>query len=344
MPLPIDYATENIDAVIATAQNLVGEEVAGAELCVSGGNNRVYRIRTEKGSFAAKYYGAVDGDGRDRLEHEFRGLRFLHNSGARAAVPKAIAVDRRERCAIYEWIDGRVPDAHDSEDVGAVVGLLTHLHGARTSAGAEFLSPATESVFRSGELCAQIERRLDRLDPIAASDPELRGFLAGQLRPEFERRAGTLRERLSDGELPLERRTLSPSDFGFHNALRGPDESLVFIDFEYFGWDDPVKATADFLLHPAMTLSANERRAFLDGALALYGSDSGFLARLAACYPLYGIRWALIILNEFVPELWARRTFSGKGEDWAGAKREQLRKARVKLEAIQAYNEGQFIS
>lgn len=344
MPLPIDYATENIDAVVATAEDLIGDKVVAAQLCVSGGNNRVYRIRTEEASFAAKYYGTLDGDRRDRLEHEFSGLRFLQSSGVRAAVPKAIAVDRHERCAIYEWIDGRVPDAHDREDVAAVVSLLESLHRARGSAGAESLPPATESVFRPGELCAQIERRFARLEPIAASDRELRSFLGEQLRPEFQRRAEAIRKTLSDAELPLERRTLSPSDFGFHNALRRADESLVFIDFEYFGWDDPVKATADFLLHPAMMLSATERRAFLDGALALYGGETSFLPRLAASYPLYGIRWALIILNEFVPELWARRRFSGKGEDWVGAKREQLRKAQVKLETIRAYNEGQFIS
>jgi hypothetical protein len=344
MPSSIDHATEDHDAVVATAQHLCGDTVIGAELCVSGGNNRVYRIRTENASFAAKYYGAIDADGRDRLSHEFDGLRFLQTSGIHPPVPKAIAVDRSARCAIYEWIDGRVPETHDAGDVAAVVTLLKNLHAARASADAAALPAATESVLRLDELCAQIDRRFDRLEPIAANDPGLRNFLTGQLRPEFERRAGTLRGTLTNAELAPDKRTLSPSDFGFHNALRRPDRSLVFIDFEYFGWDDPVKATADFLLHPAMILSANEKQAFLDGAFALYGGDPNFLPRLAASYPLYGIRWALIILNEFVPELWGRRTFSGKGEDWVGAKREQLGKAQIKLEAIRAYNEGQFIS
>jgi hypothetical protein len=58
-----------------------------------------------------------------------------------------------------------------------------------------------------------------------------------------------------DAELAEEMRTLSPSDFGFHNAIRKTDGTLCFIDFEYFGWDDPVKLTADFLHHPGMALS-----------------------------------------------------------------------------------------
>ena len=42
-------------------------------------------------------------------------------------------------------------------------------------------------------------------------------------------------------------RTLSPSDFGFHNALKRSDGRIVFLDFEYFGWDDPAKMTAEEL-------------------------------------------------------------------------------------------------
>ena len=136
--------------------------------------------------------------------------------------------------------------------------------------------------------------------------------------------------------------TLSPSDFGFHNALRRAGGSITFIDFEYFGWDDPVKLSADFLWHPAMQLSKGERLQFLEGVTGLYGADPSFSSRLAARFPLYGIRWSLIILNEYLPKLWDRRTFSGKGGDWAAAKREQLRKARLTLAAVRSYKEGSY--
>ena len=58
------------------------------------------------------------------------------------------------------------------------------------------------------------------------------------------------------------RRSLSPSDFGFHNALLEADGRLTFVDFEYFGWDDPVKIVADVMLHPGMGLSADHGRRF----------------------------------------------------------------------------------
>ena len=55
-------------------------------------------------------------------------------------------------------------------------------------------------------------------------------------------------------EIAPECRTLIPSDLGAHNALRGADGSLYFLDFEYFGWDDPVTSIANFIMHPGMQL------------------------------------------------------------------------------------------
>ena len=58
---------------------------------------------------------------------------------------------------------------------------------------------------------------------------------------------------------------------GSNDALRQTDGRLRYVDFDYFGWDDPAKLTADFLLHPAMQLSADDR--------------SGFVRRMMAALP-----------------------------------------------------------
>lgn len=310
-----------------------------ATICGGGANNRVYQIQTRAGAFAMKSYGPLDD--RDRLGHEFDGLRFLKSSGIGRALPDALAVDRVERCALYEWIEGTPALEHDPADIVATLELMAAMHAARLDGGAAALPEATEAVLRPGDLERQITLRLERLAEVAPAEPELAEFLADEVRPEFERRVAHYR--LGGFEtLPAARRTLSPSDFGFHNALRRPDRTLCFLDFEYFGWDDPVKLVSDFLLHPGMTLSGPEKEDFLEGARALYAADADFSARASACFPLYGIRWVLIILNEFLPQLWARRAFSGKGGDWEGAKRAQLRKARAKLDVLRSHPEGHF--
>ena len=42
-----------------------------------------------------------------------------------------------------------------------------------------------------------------------------------------------------------------------------------------------------------------------------------FRARLNAFYPLFGLRWALIVLNEFLPDCWRGGSWRCE-ESWAG--------------------------
>lgn len=328
------------DELVAVAQRLCGAAVIATECCAGGGNNRVYRIETSRDAFALKVYGAADD--RDRLGHEFDGLRFLKACGIAGSLPAALAADRAVGCALYEWIDGVPVAQHGEPEMREVLDLLGALHRARAAGRAAALPVAAEAVLRLSDVTRQIQDRVDRLADVTTSEPELAVFLNEELRPEIERRFAALADWDVDAPLGAARRTLSPSDFGFHNALRRPDGSLAFIDFEYFGWDDPVKLAADFLWHPAMELSESDRSQFVQGVNDLYGDDRTFAARFAVCYPLYGLRWTLIILNEFLPQRWARRTFAGRGGDWAAAKRGQLRKARTAYAALHSKAEGHF--
>lgn len=334
---------ESRQAISRIAASLCGQEVIDVRVCGGGANNRVYRIQTLDQTFALKSYGTKALGDRDRLGHEYEGLKFLKARGIGTELPATIAVDREARCALYEWIDGTPPLEHGPEDVSALLDLLAKMHEASQVPAAMAIPFATEAVLRLSDLIEQINGRFARLKGVLEAEPELAEFLHRDLIPETRRRMCVLRDRDLNVRLPANKRTLSPSDFGFHNALRRPNGSLCFIDFEYFGWDDPVKLSADFLWHPAMDLSQAECEGYIKGVLRLFGDDPDYRPRLAACYPLYGVRWILIILNEFLPQMWARRTFSGKGGAWEGAKRAQLRKARAKLATLKAYPEGHSI-
>ena len=68
---------------------------------------------------------------------------------------------------------------------------------------------------------------------------------------------------------------------------------------------------------------------FARGAYRLYRGDPGFAERLDALYPLYGLRWATITLNEFISENWARRSFARGESDRERVLSKQLKKARM---------------
>ena len=102
---------------------------------------------------------------------------------------------------------------------------------------------------------------------------------------------------------------LSPSDFGFHNAILEESDDLVFLDFEYFGLDDPVKLMADFVWHPGMKLSNSQKRDWIKGAFGIFDAP-GLTKRFKSAWPLYGLRWSLIVLNEFLEDGWHKRAYA----------------------------------
>ena len=167
--------------------------------------------------------------------------------------------------------------------------------------------------------------------------PALKQFLEGDFCPMLERLAA---KAPVEAELPGEQRTLSPSDFGFHNALRRPEGRLVFLDFEYFGWDDPAKMISDFLLHPALELPERLKQRFAAGMYRRFSANKSLAKRVETVYPLFGLKWCLIMLNEFVPEDMQRRGFASGGSlDRASTQARQLEKARRMLARIEREHE-----
>src|SRR5215831_16092946 len=92
---------------------------------------------------------------------------------------------------------------------------------------------------------------------------------------------------------------------------------------------------AVFLLHPAMNLSASARRLFTSALLRHFADWPRLLPRLEALYPLFGLKWCMIMLNEFLPEALLRRQFAAiTPAEHTALQLEQLAKARNMLNAI----------
>lgn len=320
-----------IAAEVASA--LLGRVVSVARLATGGRNSRIWYVRGGSGSFALKQYPSRRDDPRDRLSTEVGALRLMERCCI-DVVPRVLGVDGERGFALLSWIDGGAVTTVGDAEIDSAVAFLAAIHGSRGAPGAAEQPLAAEACLSGAELERQLAARLSGLQKVAANETELVDFLEHSFAPQFAARSHEAQRRIGaaglafGAELPQEWRSLVPSDFGFHNSLRRPDESLAFVDFEYFGWDDPVKLTADILLHPGSTLAAPQRARFRRAATQLYGGDPGFAARLAAYLPLFGLRWVLILLNEFIPERWQRRVLAGDEGSWSEAKVRQLARAR----------------
>jgi hypothetical protein len=138
----------------------------------------------------------------------------------------------------------------------------------------------------------------------------------------------------TSNSLPFEKRILSPSDFGFHNAILKRDNVVTFLDFEYAGWDDPAKMIGDFFSQVAIPIQPKFLDEFLENAF-----DTNFLVpetkiRLLALLDPCKIKWCCIILNIFFTRHLNRRVFSNPSINVESLKINQLKKANYLLESL----------
>jgi len=322
------------------ARALVGAAAEIEHLLAGGRNSRIYHVRSGVGEFALKQYPSRDDDPRDRLSTEVGALTLMERYRI-DTVPRVAGVDRDRGFALLSWIDGVPITEISGTDIDAAARFLAAIHALRTTPWAKEQPSAAEACLSGAEIERQLMARLERLQGLSG-EGDLARFLNHTFGPALECEIVKAKTRVKAAgldfaaDLPQEWRSLVPSDFGFHNSLRRRDGSLAFVDFEYFGWDDPVKLSADIMLHPGRPLAPVQCRHFRELAVGLYGSDPSFAARLDAYLPLFGLRWVMILLNEFIPERWQRRILAGARQSWADAKAEQLMRASEFLAAFPA--------
>ena len=321
---------------VALGSRLAGRPVLAAYPARAGGNNRVFRLDMADGScLSLKYYPQQSIDGRDRLGQEYEALSFLARQGS-TLTPQPIARDADKNCALYEWFDGEAAVLRPQEDdADQLANFLIELQRLCSADGARDLRNASASIFSPAEAVAQYQQRLSRLQRAASGHPHLREFLDRRLVPSgatvirrLEQRYASLGWNLGT-PLGLAYRVLSPSDFGLHNALRGQDGQLRFVDFEYFGWDDPVKLMSDTAIHPGSDLPESGASRLIERLSAVFeAKDPSFAVRRDVLYPLFGVIWCLIILNDYLPESRSRRVLAAQGSDLEARLAGQLDKAR----------------
>ncbi len=327
----------------ACAARLLEVANVSAAPVAGGGNNRIYRIDTGDNAYAIKFYPRQNADPRDRLGQEFTALELMAAHGI-DCIPKPIASDPHAACAIYQWIDGTPPTLVSDADIDAMAAFAKKLADLCRDPVAAKIAPASASCFSGIDSVTQFNERLARLRGVS-DGAALHAFLDDALAPAFTSLAVRARELYSGAGLDFQRpltvdaQTLSPSDFGLHNAIRRADGTLAFVDFEYFGWDDPVKMIADAMWHPGSALEGNTVKRFHDTMIAFFQDRDGetLRTRFDALNPLFGMIWCLILLNEFLPERWARRVAAGNSDDFRQVRERQLQAARALFKRVNEY-------
>jgi phosphotransferase family enzyme len=338
--------SETDEALLALGRRLTEQAVRGRMLSLArlagGRNNRVYRLETENGPpLVLKRYFSDPRDTRDRRGAEWNFVNHAWSRGIRL-VPEPLAFDAIERAGLYGFVEGRKLAASEltQAHVDAAIDFVLAVNARPRPA----LANASEACFSLAEHIATVEQRVARLiklDPTAPHADAAQRLVSARLLPAWNAvkmrlAAGAEAAGLAkDQALGADERCLSPSDFGFHNALLGDEGQLTFLDFEYAGLDDPAKLVSDFFCQPEVPVPRAYHGHFIDRMAERLPLDAAAVARCRLLLDTYRIKWACIVLNDFVPLGSARRAFANES-DRAIRCANQLAKAEAGMAELEA--------
>jgi hypothetical protein len=301
-----------------TIEKLLNCNVSELSNIGKSGNSSVFKIKIASGDvFAVKFYPSLVLDSRDRIGVEYEALNFFYSIEG-INVPKPIAINAEDLLAVYEWIPGARPQINLSS-VKAMLAFMKTSNDIRESADARRMKFAIDCCLSGESIQGQLLKRVSRLEAVV-DDVDLEKFI----NLKFKKLLNELD--FESQILGPEFCCLSPGDFGPHNMIFD-NQKYYFIDMEYFGWDDPVKQVCDVILHPGFILPKELSNFFLIESVKLYGHyDTEFRNRLLKHFLPFGLRWILIILNEFLPEKWNIKVHAGN-DNYDYKKKIQLAKA-----------------
>ncbi len=279
------------------------------EPLAGGINNQVFRCRSGAHRLVIKGYTQRHAKQHDRFKAE---TEFLHYAQlvAPECVPKLLYSDQEMQSVVLEHVEGerfQEGTSPDTTDVNQAVAFIRWLNADLELASRHVSGDAAEGFLRLTDHLQNINQRIAAMGaehlPIHLRARAVE--VIRHLKRRLERLEEATQEQIVTGRcddaLDPSARCVSPSDFGFHNALRTPS-GVKFLDFEFAGWDDPTKLVADFDLQPKVPVRPRKR--ILSDAMPR--PTKGLAARYSVLFPMLELKWGCIILAPLDPIRWTQ--------------------------------------
>jgi predicted Ser/Thr protein kinase len=274
---------------------------------LSGGiNNDVYRVDTALRSYVLKSYPTVHSSNRDRMKAEIEFLQYA-TTVAPGFVPRLFQFDFKTRTVLMEFINGKTfqeGNALKESHVYEAIRFFEILNQDREAAKRYISMDAAEAFLKLSDHLTNIDHRTSVLTTshlpkaLVNESRQLINMLDERYKNVRKRTVDAIRKGEVKDAINLEERCISPSDFGFHNAIKTKGR-ILFIDFEFAGWDDPAKASLDFVLQPRIPVVA--KQTILREVLTKQNNEENN-RRITLLSDILRIKWLCIILSVLNPQ------------------------------------------
>lgn len=317
-------------------QRYFDEKITSFERINHVGNNILYKVALPSGNKLLKKYSKFHAQNWPRGEREFKSLKYLWEMGFRE-IPKPFGFYPKDNIGIYSFEDGRILKQEEvgEREILALSDFIVKLH----SLDARGFPIASTAVLCPDDYAKDLEIRIKNLEEQSNHEKvnaENKRFLYKDIAPFVKKLVVDFRKKYSkeelSKELPLDQQRLNLGDFGIHNVLIS-ENKYVFLDFEYFGREDPVKELLGFLHHDKhLKISNDLKKKFVENYLRKTNAPASLEERMYAADPMKGATFLLVYLNVLKSKYLEQ--LRGQGADIESVVQERIAKAKYKLENI----------
>ena len=323
-------------------RNFISPEDCAMRLIRKGGNNRLYTVEHGSKKFVLKENPRQVRTAQFRLLRETEFLLFA-GKYAKTYVPSLIDYDLQSGLTLMSFEEGtdRFDLLKQPESLNGAVNFYKSLNGFASAEDKAKLRFAAEACFSRQEYIHSMEKRLSDITSITVEDDlteriknisvELTSIWK-QVKLELEK-ASNWELETKTVQQKFSQLCVSPSDFGFHNAILTKDNRIKFIDFEYAGLDDPAKLICDFFEQVAVPVPHKLKHRFMSDILEGNKNREQIVEREFLLRPFFKLKWICIILNIFINRLSVQEKLAGQfeGQNISVFKENQIEKALLKL-------------
>tara|TARA_A100001015_G_scaffold283331_1_gene348544 strand:- start:2483 stop:3469 length:987 start_codon:yes stop_codon:yes gene_type:complete len=291
----------------------------------SGKNNKIYKINVDKKIVILKSY---FGEKKLRIKKELQFYRYLNQQKIKNVVTP-IAFELNKNFLILPYIDGNKIRKIEDKHIIKISNFINKINKKKNFKKLDLAVEGIKNRKKYISICYNRIKKLKLVSKRSVINKKLQYFLNQEIIPTFKILKKKLNEKnildKVDYKLYKKDMIISPSDFGFHNVIES-NKKLIFFDFEYSGYDDPVKLVCDFYCQPNKKISLEQKEKFKNSIIKKFKNYEKIDYLISQLLPLHYLKWCCIILNEFIPSKLSIRNHAGQVNN--NTLKKQLIKAR----------------
>ena len=276
----------------------VGNDFKLSLLRAHGVNSGVYLVERASERWVLKLYGAKRGVADPlRLQREVAMYRHVEQIGIQCA-PKLVSYNEEIQASLLTFAEGKatpVQGAGNSWHIAAI-DFVTAIQSGTTAMTSGTFPRGADSCQSVMDHLINVDRRIEGVGPYVFAAAE--EFHYDQIVPTWHAIRKWANTRITDEWPELVPQMVSPGDLGPHNSVVSGPGAFVFLDFEYAGWDDPVKFLCDLEFQPSNHVSETQMARW-GLEVRSYKEEIFFHERYRCMRPVHAVKWASIVLNPF---------------------------------------------